>query len=201
MKKIVKNILLVFMIIYTILNILLCMLSKVSVNIAENANNIILNGNRYEDGNIVFEENLDSEISEMKSEYGEDTPVLLIKYIDGYLSGTTELLEREITVLIISIILGIAIGAVISSTKKYKIKELLYFIIIGLVSNLALTTYMCIAGVFNNEYVNFIDLFIYNIQDYSLYYTIIYLLIYVYRYYIDKKTTKKINEELKNKQK
>lgn len=197
MKKIIKNILLAFAIIFTMLNI-----------VGFIFNNINYYSRLIED--IYYIKNIDNHqellenekqlYSRYKEEYGQDSPVTMIVHSQAYFMGQRDILDVQLTILIISAFLSIAIGVIISVSEKSKIKQILLFIAIGLIIVLLLTTYTYLTSDLSNE--NFIEKFaeilVYDyIKPYGVYYIIGYLVIYVIKYFIAKNNAKILNFELK----
>lgn len=154
MKKIIKNILLAFAIIFTMLNI-----------VGFIFNNINYYSRLIED--IYYIKNIDNHqellenekqlYSRYKEEYGQDSPVTMIVHSQAYFMGQRDILDVQLTILIISAFLSIAIGVIISVSEKSKIKQILLFIAIGLIIVLLLTTYTYLTSDLSNE--NFIEKF------------------------------------------
>lgn len=197
MKKIIKNILVTFAIICTILNI-----------VGFIFNNINYYSRLIED--VYYIKNIDNHqkllenekefYNRYKEEYGKDSATTIIAHSQGYFMGQREILDVQLTILIISAFLSIAIGVIISLSEKSKIKQILLFIAIGVIIALLLTTYTYLTSNLSNE--NFIEeftfIFVYDyIKPYGVYYIIGYIQIYVLKYFIAKNNAKILNFELK----
>lgn len=199
MKKFVKNILITFIIIFTILNVIAFIYYEVNYyNTLRKEVLPIINGEISE---TTIQE--DSELyNRYKVLYGENAPSTMLAYMEGYFVAQGYILETELSVLIISIILGIFIGTIISLSETSKMKEALKAFCIGLIIAMVATTLIHLTR--NLTGVNFLEgierTFIDDIvRPYWLLYVVIYLIIYLIKYYIAKKNAKKLNKELKKK--
>lgn len=197
MKKIIKNILLVFVICFTILSIAGLIFSMINhYNMMSEKVVPILNG---EIDNEIIQR--DKELyNGYKEEYGEDAPSTILSYFQGYALGEVNILEMQETFLIISGLIGISIGIILSLTEKSKIKEVLCFIVIGVILALIWTIIFHLTRNLPNTkfFEGFMDNFVDCIKEYGIYYILIYLFGYTLRYFINKKNTKKLNKELQN---
>lgn len=189
-KKIVKNILLLFVIIYTILN-----LAMYVYTVIDTRNFTLEMANRVRESN--YEGLLTDEESSkgIKDIYGKEAQAMVIQSAQSYIRGATRVLEKGAVTIIISATLSIAIGIITSLTEKSKIKEILYFFLIGIILNLIYIAYFNLLD--TNFLEGFIDQFIWNIEDYGIYYIIIYIIIFIIRYFINKRNARKLNDELK----
>ena len=189
-KKIVKNILLLFVIIYTILNLAMYVYTVIDTRkfTLEMANRV--RESDYE-GLLTDEESSKG----IKDIYGKEAQAMVIQSAQSYIRGATRVLEKGAVTIIISATLSIAIGIITSLTEKSKIKEILYFFLIGIILNLIYIAYFNLLD--TNFLEGFIDQFIWNIEDYGIYYIIIYIIIFIIRYFINKRNARKLNDELK----
>lgn len=189
-KKIVKNILLLFVIIYTILN-----LAMYVYTVIDTRNFTLEMANRVRESD--YEGLLTDEESSkgIKDIYGKEAQAMVIQSAQSYIRGATRVLEKGAVTIIISATLSIAIGIITSLTEKSKIKEILYFFLIGIILNLIYIAYFNLLD--TNFLEGFIDQFIWNIEDYGIYYIIIYIIIFIIRYFINKRNARKLNDELK----
>ena len=98
----------------------------------------------------------------------------------------------------ISIIVGIAIGMIVTFEEKSKVRVLLIYII-GLLL-VALWPTICDA-IYYMEFTNFLEDMIYNLDGIWKWYTLIFFVIYAIKLYISNKKTKELNKILNEKQK
>lgn len=189
-KKIVKNILLLFVIIYTILN-----LAMYVYTVIDTRNFTLEMANRVRESDyegLLTDEETSKRIKDI---YGKEAQAMVIQSAQSYIRGATGVLEKGAVIIIISATLSIAIGIITSLTEKSKIKEILYFFLIGIILNLIYIAYFNLLD--TNFLEGFIDQFIWNIEDYGIYYIIIYIIIFIIRYFINKRNARKLNDELK----
>lgn len=195
MKKIIKNILLTFVILFTILNLSLYVYNNISRTIFLK-NTVIpkLNGEVMGNEDEMFKE----EAERYKEIYGKDVPGLTLVGLNWYLMGSGQILEQETIILVASAVLGIVVGTIISLSEHSKIKHILYFVLLGLL--LALIVTICNQWG-NGNIQDFIDEFLFTIKDKFLCYIVIYFICFIICYYINKNKANELNKELKNKQK
>lgn len=195
MKKIIKNIFITFMIIYTTLNILGLVFNNVQM--IKEINEEIL---------PMVEEPVGAEIikndeqlyNRYKNEYGENAPTSLLIYSQGCIMGETRILEMQLAILIVSVFLGVTVGIIISLSETNKVKQIILFIVIGVGLALLGTIYSQITNGTTKFFDNFLVTFVEDyISNYWMYYTIIYLVIYIIKYFIARNKAKKLNAELK----
>lgn len=193
-KKIVKNILLLFVIIYTILNLAMYVYIVIDTRsfTLEMADRV--RKSDYE--GLLTDEEISKSIKDI---YGKEAQAMVIQSAQSYIIGATGVLEKGAVTIIISAALSIAIGIITSLTEKSKIKEILYFFLIGIILNLIYIAYFSLTRNLpdTNFLEGFIDQFIWNIEDYGIYYIIIYIIIFIIRYFINKRNASKLNDELK----
>lgn len=197
-KKTMKNILLLFIIIYTILSLAMYVYNVVNVRIFAMEMAVRIRYNDYE-GLSTDEEITDR----IKKEYGEEAPAVAVQSAQSYAVGANSVLEKETTIILVSTISSIAIGIIVTLTGRSKSKEILYFLLIGTIIDLICTIPFYLKGNLSstNFFNGFIEDFIYNIQHYAIYYVIVYIVIFIGLYFIRKRNADKLNGELKNKQK
>lgn len=176
MKKIIKNILLTFIIIYTVLNLVLYIYSVIS--------------KYYTINKILTTEYIEENIS-------LDATQIHLELLRSYIRGISTIIESQTILLILTAVLSIAIGIIISLTEKPKVKEILDFIIAGVILVLACAIIRCIGG----EYKEFeiFDEIIDIINSFGIYYIVAYVGKIIYTYFKNKKSVKELNKELKNK--
>lgn len=197
MKKIIKNILITFTIIFTILNIMKFIYYIVNYNkLLKEEVLPIINGEISEE--IIQNDN--DLYNHYKERYGENAPSTTLAYMQGYFLGQSYILEAELAVLIISSILGIFIGTILSLAETSKMKEALKAFCIGLILAMVATTYIHFTR--NLVGVSFLDgieiTFIEDIvKPYWIYYVLIYLIVYLIKYRIGKNKAKELNKEFK----
>lgn len=176
MRKIIKNILLTFIIIYTILNLMFYIYSIISKYYI--INKILTNG--YIEKNINL----------------EDTQIQ-VEMLRNYTMGMSRIIEGETVLLIVTAILSITIGIIISLTEKPKVKEILDFILTGIILVLLCTIIRYMRGEYNEFKIfeEIIDI----INSFGIYYIVAYVGKIIYIYGKNKKSVKELNKELKNK--
>ena len=195
MKKIIKNILIVFLICFAILNIGGLIFNKIGYYFVFREEVLpILNG-EISNEMIEADRNL---YNSYKEQYGENALSTTLAYFQGYVLGNNRVIEMQQTVLIISISIGISLGTIISLTEKSKIKEILIFIELGLGLALINTTYIHLTKGLSEYFL--ITMIEECIIPYGIYYVLIYLVIYIIKFLVGKGNAKKLNNELiKNK--
>lgn len=199
MKKIIKNILITFTIIFTTLNIMTFVYYRVNYNkLLEKEVLPIIDGEISKE--IIQSDN--DLYNQYKEVYGENAPSTTLAYMQGYFLGQSYILEAELAVLIISAILGVFMGTIISLSETSKMKEGLKAFCIGLILAMVATTYIHFTR--NLVGVSFLDgierTFIDDIvKPYWIYYVLIYLIVYLIKYRICKNKAKELNKELNNK--
>lgn len=205
MKKIIKNILLAFVTIYTVLNVVLYGINIISKNkmTIEIAKEVYSYNQAYEEGrenegnmNLELEKEY---IHEMQEVYGENVSIIKVLGYQNYLLGMCRILDGQSAILISTLILSISIGIIISLTEKSKVKELLDFIATGGILVLACTIIRYIRGEYSEFKIfeEIIDI----ISSFGIYYIVAYLGKIVYAYCKNKKNVKELNRELENKNK
>ncbi len=200
MKKIIKNILLTFVIIYTVSNLILYASNLIlKYSIVNEALNIYTGENRNSEEIVEAENGAKYIIEHFKEIYGDDIPGIALLHLQGYTMGMNLILERQTLILLIALILSVTIGIIVSLTEKSKIKEVLYFILGAILFILLITVYMMLVKEYQG--MNFIEASIETIGDYTVYYIIGYLVIFIYRYYLKKKEVNELNKEIKTKNK
>ena len=200
MKKIIKNTLLSFVIIFTILNLMFYTFSIISKYYM--INDVL---NEYTGENINVEESIEIEksakgfIEQMRHIYGENAPATELAMLNNYIMGMNHILGGQLTILIVTLILSITIGTILSLTEKSKTKELLHFITGGILCVLLYTTIMYITG----EYKDFkiFESVIETINSCGIYYIVAYLVKIVYTYSKNKKSVKELNRVIEKKNK
>ena len=196
MKKIIKNIMLSFVIIFTILNLAFNAFSIISKYCM--VNNILTEytgENRNVLGSIEAEKNAKEYIQGLKNTYGEEAPVTQLAMLQNYTRGMNDIIYIQIIILIATVILSISIGIILSITERSKIKELLDFITGAVILILVGSTIDYIAGGYE-EFKIFET-----IKTFGIYYIIAYIIKNVYLYWKSKKSIKELNKVLENKNK
>jgi hypothetical protein len=202
-KKIVKNILLVFVIVYTIL-IGFAVTEIGRRKVLYDTVNQMRPENRTMEMYEELEQNAESQIDNLREMFSNEesdvpVPAKQLALVQMYMMGAGHILEIQIFILICSICLSIVIGMIISLEEKSKVKHILIFILLGLILSIIGALLM---GVSNE---NFFETFFENLLDmlkmYGIYYILIYIVTFLTRYFVNKNKTNKLNEELKNKQK
>lgn len=200
MKKIIKNILLTFVIVFTILNLSFYTYKMISKYYMINDILAIYTGeNRDILASTEAEENAKAFIEHMRYSYGEDAPATNLAMLNNYTMGMNEILEVQTVLLMVTVVLSIAIGIILSLTEKSKIKELLDFIITGVILLLMCTIIRYIAGEYKE--FKFFEEIIDIISSFGIYYIVAYLVKIVCKYCKNKKSVKELNKELENKNK
>lgn len=203
MKKFIKNTLLTFVIIYTILNLLF----HVNIIILRTSmlNEVVplLGEDRNVERSIELEEQSKEHIESRKEIYGENAPITTLLMFENYFMGMNQVLYGQEVIVIATLILSVAIAIILSLTEKSKIKAILYFILIGLVLAVLYTIYFHLTRNLPDSkfFDGFIENFMEIIGSYAIYYIAIYLLVYIGRYVIDKKKMKELNKEIEKKNK
>lgn len=203
-KKIIKNILLVFVIIYTILNLI-----GFAVNEIERRKLLYDTVIQMRPENITMEiyeeleQTAEGKIEMLREMFSNEesnvpVPATQLAMVQMYITGAGNILEIQIFILICSICLSIAIGIIISLEEKSRVKHILIFILLGLILS---TIGALLLGVSNEKFFEtFLENFLDTIQRYGIYYILIYMVTFLTRYFVSKNKTNKLNEELKNKQ-
>lgn len=200
MKKIIKNILLTFVIVFTILNLSFYTYKIISkYYMINDILAIYIGENRDVLASTDAEENAKAFIERMRYSYGEDVPATQLAMLSNYTMGMNEILEVQTVLLMVTVILSIAIGIILSLTEKSKIKELFHFITGALLLVLLYTTIMYITGEYKG--LSIFEAIIETINSSVIYYIVAYLGKIVYTYWKNKKSVKELNKELKNKNK
>lgn len=200
MKKIIKNTLITFIIIYTVLNLVFYTFSIISKYYMINDLLTEYTGeNRDVLASTEAEENAKAFIERMRYSYGEDVPATQLAMLSNYTMGMNRILEVQTILLIVTVILSIAIGIILSLTEKSKVKELLHFITGALLLVLLYTTIMYITGEYKG--LSIFEAIIETINSSVIYYIVAYLVKIIYTYCKNKKSVKELNKELENKNK
>jgi hypothetical protein len=201
MKRVIKNILIIFVIVFSILNIIGVILNKVNLNKTIHDYAIPLtNGEVTED----VKERENDNYNRYKERYGQDAPPTILSYFEGYAMGNGNYIQFEETILLFSAIVSLSVGIIASLTDKSKVvKELIIFIALGLIIAVLITVYIHLTR--NLQNVEFLDGFGRTLIDdvirtYGLIYIEVYLVVYVIKYLIGKNNAKKLNNEIKNKE-
>ena len=192
----IENILIIFLISFTVLSIAGLIFSKASYYWSYYC--MIEPILEEEIGNEIIES--DRELYDYYKElYGENAPITTLSYVQGYTVGTDNILRMQQTFLIISIVIGISLGIITSLTEKSKTKEILIFIVLGLGLALINTAYIYLTRNFVGSFL--ITLIEDCIFPYGIYYVLIYLVIYIIKFLIGKNTAQKLNNELMKRKK
>ena len=198
-KKIIKNILLVFVIVYTICSLIGLVLSKIDrVKVLSDALNRI--ENRTIEAYNELEQGARADIARFGEGFSKNeendipVPATYLYMVRQYAIGESSIILLQVGILISSICLSIPIGIIISLEEKSKYKQILIFISIGLILG---TIAALLTSVF---YGTFFENFFSVISDYGIYYILVYVVIFLTRYFVSKIKIKRLNEELKNKQ-
>ena len=200
MKKFIKNTLLSFVIIFTILNLILYTTNIIlHESIVRNIVTLYLDDNRDVEASIQLEKGAQEDIERMKNIYGEDSPATALVSFQSYTTGMNQVLHGQTTVLIATVVLSTVIGIIIHLKEESKMKEILYFVMIGIIFILICMGYSYVMGEFRDT--NIIEAFGETIDIYGLWYIIGYMLVYIFRIYKDKKKVIELNKELENKNK
>ena len=126
MKKFIKNILLTFVIIFTILTLVRYSINIISRRIMLNEiTTAYLDNNINIEGSMEVEKNAKESIEEIRKSYGEGVPATALVIFRSYILGMDLVLDSELTILLTTLILSISIGTIVSLTEKSKIKELI----------------------------------------------------------------------------
>lgn len=200
MKRIIKNVLLVFVIMYTILNIVLYVVNIVSRNsMFKEIMTTYSSKNSNIEECIKAENDMKEHIDMMKEIYGENAPMTVLLEFEGYIAGVNQIIYSQEAILIATLILSVTIGIILSLTEKSKSKAVVYFIAIGLLLSLLYTIYFHLTRNLPDTkfFEGFLETFIDSISSYGIYYVIIYLLMYIFRYRMDKKNIEELNKEIK----
>ena len=200
MKKFIKNILLSFIIVYSILNLLLFvnfMILKSSM--LREVVGLYLSEDRDIEACVQLEQDTLGQINEIKELYGEEVPATGLVGIRQLMIGVEVITGHQLGILIMASILGVAIGTIIHLKEESKMKEILYFVVIGIIFILICMGYSYVMGEFRDT--NIFEAFGETIDIYGLWYIIGYMLVYIFRIYKDKKKVKELNKELENKNK
>lgn len=200
MKKFIKNTLLTFVIIFTILNLVFYVFTAISrFTMIKEVLTEYIGENRDVEASAEVEKNTKEAIEEMKYIYGEDVPATALFMFQNYTMGMSSIIYIQTTLLIVTSILSIVIGIILSLTKQSKAKELLCFILGGITFILVLTVYMCITKEY--EGMNAIEAIFETIGSFGIYYIVGYLVVFVYRYCKNKKSVEELNKEIEKKNK
>lgn len=200
MKKFMKNTLVTFVIVYTILNLVFYIFSIISrYCMINDFINQYIGENIDVQASIEIEKNAKESAESMKNIYGENVPVTELMIFQSYSMGMSAITDVQTMLLIVSIILSIAIGIILSLTEKSKAKELLHFITVGLSLVLLYTIIMYITGEY--EGFNIFEAIIETINSCGIYYIIAYLVKIIYTYYKNIKSVKELNKEIEKKNK
>jgi len=200
MKKFVKNTLLTFVIIYTVLNLLFYTFAVISKYYMINDWLTKYTGENINiEASIEAEENAKGFIERMRYNYGEDAPATELAMLQNYTMGMNSIMRVQTTILVITLILSIAIGTILSLTEKSKTKEMLQFITGGILCVLLCTSIMYIAGEYTG--LKIFEAVIETINSCGIYYILAYVVKIIYRYCNNKKSVKELNKELENKNK
>lgn len=203
MKKTIKKILLIFAILYTILNLILYAKNIIDKNKFENLISSYYSEDRDVKASIEIEKKAKEDIERMKEIYGENVPATALLSIEGCTFGMYEVLDGQTSILIVTLILSIIIGIMIDLNEKSKMKEVLYFISGGILFILlgTLFIYMTAEYIDMNAFEIFIDALGESIKNCGIYYVIGYFIVYIFRYRRDKKNVEELNKEIKTKNK
>lgn len=200
MKKFIKNTLLSFVIIFTILNLVFFAFSVISkYYMINDVLNEYTGDNINVEASIEIEESAKGFIEQMRHTYGEDAPATELAMLNNYTMGMNHILAGQSTILITTVVLSIAIGTILSLTEKSKTKELLKFITVGISCVLLYTTIMYITGEYKG--VKVFEAIIEAINSCGIYYIGAYLVKIVYTYCKNKKNVKELNKEIEKKNK
>lgn len=204
-KKIIKNILLTFVIVFTILNLIGFAVTEIGRRkVLYDTVNQMRPENRTMEMYEELEQNAEGQIERLREMFSNKksnvpVPATQLAMVQMYMMGAGHILEIQIFILICSICLSIAIGIIISLEEKSRVKHILIFILLGLILS---TIGALLMGVSNeNFFETFLENFLDTIQRYGIYYILIYIVTFLTRYFVNKNKTNKLNEELKNKQK
>jgi len=200
MKKFIKNTLLTFVIIYTVLSLLFLVNIKIMwmgrvMNLSEEVRSY---NKAYEEGReIEIINELEEESKQYAQRYGEDVEVetmLMVTKLENYLMGMGQTLNYQEVIIVVTLVLSIAIGSILSLTEKSKTKELLCFITGGILCVLLYSTIMYITGEFKG--FNIFEAIMETINSLGIYYIGAYLVKIVYTYCKNKKSVKELNKEI-----
>lgn len=199
MKNFIKNALLSFVIVYTILNVVLFINFMVLKNsMLREVVSLYLSEDRDIEACAQLEQDTLGQINEIKELYGEEVPATGLVGIRQLMIGMEVISGQQLGILIMASILSVAIGIILSLTEKPKTKELLCFITGGILCILLCTTWMYVIGEYKG--FNILEAII-ETMPVGIYYIIAYIVKIVYRYCKDKKNVKELNKELENKNK
>lgn len=200
-KKIIKNILLTFVIVYTILNLIGFAVTEIGRRkVLYDTVNQMRPENRTMEMYEELEQNAERQIERLRERFSNEesnvpVPATQLAMVQMYMMGAGHIQEIQIFILICSICLSIAIGIIISLEEKSSVKHILIFILLGLILS---TIGALLMGVSNeNFFETFLENFLDTIQRYGIYYILIYIVIFLTRYFVNKNKTNKLNEELK----
>lgn len=204
-KKIIKNILLAFVIVYTILNLIGFAVTEIGRRkVLYDTVNQMRPENRTMEMYEELEQNAEGQIERLREMFSNEesnvpVPATQLAMVQMYMMGAGYIQEIQIFILICSICLSIAIGIIISLEEKSRVKHILIFILLGLILS---TIGALLRGVSNENFFDtFLENFLDTMQRYGIYYILIYIVTFLTRYFVNKNKTNKLNEELKNKQK
>ena len=113
-----------------------------------------------------------------------------------YQAGYGNKMVIQIGIIILSIVLGITIGMVITFEEKSKIRVLIIYLLGLLLTSLVPT--IC-ESIYYMDFSYFFNDIIYYFEITWKWYTLIFIIIYAIKIYINNKKTRKLNEILKNK--
>ena len=206
-KKVIKNILISFAVVYSILNLIAFGMEQISRRKElYDVMNDMKAENRTMEVYKQYDEMAQEQIDRLKETFEENeksevpVPGTFLALYQYYIMGGNQLFEIELLVLTSSICISIVIGIIISLSEKSKTKHVLSFILIGII--LFNVIEIIEIGVPQEHVIeNYIENFIRIISQYGIYYIAIYSAAFLGRYFIIKRKTNELNNELKNKQK
>lgn len=183
MKKILKNIILSTLIIFSILSIVTIIYSYTNSKII--AQNLITNSesSKMHQETVTLQENMTI------------ANLMKLNYYNGKLGAINEITNS----MIISIIMGILLGTIISLKENSKAKYLLYFIFGNVIYNTIFTIITKAIYAYEGIEIKFLENYCYNFGKTIWSYILIYFIIALIIIIINKIRVRKLNKELKQK--
>lgn len=119
-------------------------------------------------------------------------------FASAYFAGVGNNLSIQVGIIILSIVLGITIGMIVTFEEKSKIRIVIIYILGLFLTVLAPTMSETI---YYMSFNTFFDDMIYYLDSIWKWYTLVFFIIYTIKIYINNKKAKELNKILKNKQK
>ena len=205
-KRVIKNILLTFVIVYTILSLIGFIIMEIEMHkvLYETVYKMQTENKTmelYGEKEIIAENEIENKKDTFKDEKSNvPLPVTEIDMLHMmYIMGMNYIIEIQLFILICSLGLSIVIGIIISLEEKSRAKHVLFFLLLGFVLNAlwAFKIGILKESFFESFFENFLD----SIRYGGIYYIIVYIILYLGEYFRNKKRANKLNEALKNKKK